>query len=117
MIPQLDYSVKRGARWGQRVGAMWSVALVLIGMKCGNSIEACDRIVANARQCTAQEQCSIAGGVKGCRCPVAVRADAQGRVDAAAQEVTCALPERLYCPPLRNPRCDKQTCVADGVYE
>ena len=76
-----------------------------------------DDIVAEARHCAAQEKCSVAGGVKGCRCPVAVRASTKQRVDDAAREASCQQVERLYCPPLKNPRCEKQMCVADQVSE
>jgi len=64
-----------------------------------------------------QEKCSVSGGVKGCRCPIAVRATASSLVDAAAQHVSCPQMERLYCPPLVDPRCERQVCVADEARE
>jgi hypothetical protein len=76
-----------------------------------------DEAVAAAQVCAAGEQCVIAGGVKGCRCPVAVRASEKQRVDDAARRARCRQVERLYCPPLRNPRCEKNRCVADQVPE
>jgi hypothetical protein len=76
-----------------------------------------DEIVSDARRCNAQEACAIAGGVRGCRCPVAVRARMKQAVDDAAQAATCEQVERLFCPPLRNPRCEKEACIADQVLE
>jgi hypothetical protein len=76
-----------------------------------------DDIMSGARRCTSQETCAVAGGVRGCRCPVAVRANAKGAVDAAARAASCEQVERLYCPPLVNPRCVNGTCVADPAPE
>jgi hypothetical protein len=76
-----------------------------------------DEIVSSARRCNAREACAIAGGVRGCRCPVAVRASTKQAVDDAAQAATCEQVERLFCPPLRNPRCEKDACIADQVLE
>ena len=76
-----------------------------------------DEIVSGARRCTAQEACAIAGGVRGCRCPVAVRASTKQAVDDAAQAASCEQVERLFCPPLRNPRCEREVCIADQVSE
>jgi len=91
--------------------------LVLIGTGWGNSLGNYDQIVADARPCAAQETCSVAGGAKGCRCPVAVRSDTKARVEDAAREASCAQVERLYCPPVEHPRCENQVCVADQVRE
>src|SRR5262245_4856752 len=99
------------------VVAVAPLLLVLTGITAGDSVPAYDEIVARARRCPALEPCAIAGGVKGCRCPVAVRADAREAVSAAAQETRCAQTERLYCPRLEHPRCEKQVCVADQVRE
>jgi hypothetical protein len=74
-----------------------------------------DEIVSGARRCSAQEACAIAGGVRGCRCPVAVRAGTKQAVDDAAQAASCEQVERLFCPPLRNPRCEREACIADQV--
>jgi len=74
-----------------------------------------DEIVSGARRCTAQEACAIAGGVRGCRCPVAVRASMKQAVDQAAQAASCDQVERLFCPTLRNPRCEREICIADQV--
>lgn len=53
--------------------------LALILQCGGDSLDTYDRVVAEARRCEAGTPCAIAGGVKGCRCPVAVRAlDANG---------------------------------------
>ena len=112
-----DIQHPSSARWGRQACVGWFVLLALIGLNGGDSQATYDEIVADARRCPAQEQCSIAGGVTGCRCPVAVRADAKASVDAAAREARCAQTERLYCPPLENPRCEKQVCVADQVRE
>lgn len=78
-----------------------------------------DEIVSDARRCNgnAQEACAIAGGVRGCRCPVAVRARMKQAVDDAAQAASCEQVERLFCPPLRNPRCEREACIADQVLE
>lgn len=76
-----------------------------------------DEIVARAGRCTAQQACAIAGGVRGCRCPAAVRASTKQAVDDAAQAARCEQVERLFCPPLRNPRCEREVCVADEVPE
>jgi hypothetical protein len=76
-----------------------------------------DDIVFGARRCSAQDACAIAGGVRGCRCPVAVRASTKQAVDAAAAAASCEQVERLYCPPLRNPRCEREACIADEVPE
>lgn len=72
-----------------------------------------DRIVAEAKRCTADEPCIVAGGVKGCRCPTALRASQAQRVSAMAQGAMCPQIERLYCPPLRAPRCIDGRCAAD----
>lgn len=76
-----------------------------------------DEVVSGARRCTAQEKCVVAGGLRGCRCPVAVRENAKGAVDAAARVSNCEQVERLYCPPLTNAHCEKEYCVADPVPE
>jgi hypothetical protein len=76
-----------------------------------------DEVVSGARRCTAQEKCVVAGGLRGCRCPVAVRENAKGAVDAAARVSSCEQVERLYCPPLTNAHCEKEYCVADPVPE
>jgi hypothetical protein len=76
-----------------------------------------DEIVSGARRCTAQEACAIAGGVRGCRCPAAVRASTKQAVDEAARAASCEQVERLFCPPLRNPRCEREACIADEVRE
>ena len=96
---------------------MWLALVASSGMGYGSSIEIYDKIVADARRCIVQEQCLVAGGVKGCRCAVAVRASAKAHVDSVARETSCAQVERLYCPPLENPRCQKDVCVADLVSE
>lgn len=83
----------------------------------GMNVAIYDDIVADARRCIALQTCSIAGGVKGCRCPVSVRESAKERVGNAAREASCAETERLYCPPLKNPHCEKQVCIADQVLE
>lgn len=83
----------------------------------GMNVAIYDDIVADARSCTASQTCSIAGGIKGCRCPVPVRESAKERVGNAAREASCAETERLYCPSLKNPRCEKQVCIADQVLE
>jgi hypothetical protein len=108
---------KSSAGWGWPAGIVWLTLVASIGMSYGGSLEIYDEIVADARRCAAQEQCSVAGGVKGCRCPVAVRSDAKERVAAATREASCVQVERLYCPPLENPRCEKDVCVADQVRE
>ena len=82
-----------------------------------SGLELYDEVVADARRCASEEKCAIAGGVKGCRCPVAVRDSAKARVDKAAREASCEQVERLFCPPLQNPRCEKETCIADQVDE
>lgn len=74
-----------------------------------------DRIVAEAKRCTADESCIVAGGVKGCRCQTAVRASEAQRVSAMAQSITCPQIERLYCPPLRAPHCIDGRCAAEIV--
>jgi hypothetical protein len=74
-----------------------------------------DRIVADAMRCTPEEPCTIAGGVKGCRCPSAVRASEAQRVSVAAKGATCPQIERLYCPPLRAPHCNDGRCAAEVV--
>jgi len=117
MTSQQDNFVKKTARWRWRACSVLLVFLVSIGMSGGDPLGIYDKIVAGARQCSVQGQCSVAGGVKGCRCPVAVRAGAKGQVDAAAREASCPQTERLYCPPLENPRCEKQVCVAQEVGE
>ena len=76
-----------------------------------------DEIVSGARRCSGQEACAIAGGVRGCRCPVAVRSVTKQAVDDAAQAASCEQVERLFCPPLRNPRCEREACIADQVLE
>jgi hypothetical protein len=76
-----------------------------------------DEIVSGARRCRAQEACAIAGGVQGCRCSVAVRASRKQAVDEAARLASCEQVERLFCPPLRNPRCDREACIADPLPE
>ena len=85
--------------------------------KASDALRAYDAVVANARRCAGEEKCLIAGGVKGCRCAVAVRRDAKAEVDQAARVATCPQVERLYCPPLENPRCEARQCVADQVRE
>jgi hypothetical protein len=112
MTSKHNNSVKRAARWRRRACAVLLVFLLSIGMSGGDSLSIYDKIVAGARPCIVEGQCSIAGGVKGCRCPVAVRAGAKGQVDAAARKASCPQTERLYCPPLENPRCENQVCVA-----
>jgi hypothetical protein len=82
-----------------------------------SGLELYDKIVADAQRCAPEEKCAVAGGVQGCRCPVAVRASAKQVVDKAAGEASCEQVERLYCPPLKNPRCQKQACIADQVRE
>src|SRR5688572_17485269 len=81
------------------------------------AISTYDQVVSGARRCTAQEMCAIAGGVRGCRCPVAVRASTKQAVDEAAQAASCEQVERLFCPALRNPRCEREICIADQVSE
>ena len=76
-----------------------------------------DEIVSGARRCSAQDACAIAGGVQGCRCPVAVSASRKQAVDEAARAASCEQVERLFCPPLRNPRCEREACIADQVPE
>jgi hypothetical protein len=80
-------------------------------------IQAYDDVVTEARRCSAGDACVIAGGVRGCRCAVAVRASAKQRVDSAAKEAACEQVERLYCPPLSNPRCEKSVCIATPAVE
>jgi len=79
------------------------------------SLAAYDAAIADARRCAGEERCVIAGGVKGCRCRVAVRSYALEAVDRAARMASCPQVERLYCPPLTNPRCESGRCVADSV--
>ena len=77
-----------------------------------------DEIVARARAgALLNRRARIAGGVRGCRCPAAVRASTKQAVDDAAQAARCEQVERLFCPPLRNPRCEREVCVADEVPE
>jgi hypothetical protein len=80
-------------------------------------IQPYDDLVTEARRCSAGDTCVIAAGVKGCRCPVAVRASEKQRVDNAAKEAVCEQVERLYCPPLSNPRCEKSVCIATPAVE
>ena len=94
-------------RAGEQVAASTRIA----------AISTYDEIVSDARRCNAQEACAIAGGVRGCRCPVAVRARMKQAVDDAAQAASCEQVERLFCPPLRNPRCEREACIADQVLE
>ena len=91
--------------------------LALILQCGGDSLETYDRVVAEARRCEPGTPCAIAGGVKGCRCPVAVRADMKERVDAAARSAVCRQVERLDCMPLRNAHCENGVCVADEARE
>lgn len=76
-----------------------------------------DDLVSRARQCGADDRCVVAGGVKGCRCAVPVRAEERGHVDDAAHRSQCAQVERLYCPQLSAPRCEKGLCTADESRE
>lgn len=80
-------------------------------------LTAYDQLIAEFKSCKLDERCAIAGGVKGCRCPGAVRAEAKARIDAAAQAATCPAVERLYCPPLKDPRCEASVCTATPVLE
>ena len=77
-----------------------------------HSLAAYDQLISESKRCDAEAQCTVAGGVKGCRCASPVRSDAKARVDAAAQGAVCPAVERLYCPPLKQPRCEAGVCVA-----
>jgi hypothetical protein len=116
----LTWTQRRSLTNGRGVRSACGVCVALLvstGMHCSHSLTIYDKIVADSRWCAAQEKCSVAGGVKGCRCPVAVRAGDKARVDANAGNATCAQTERLYCPLLQNPRCEENVCVADKVRE
>lgn len=114
-------------RWGARMTRMALLTSMALGCHVSlataaepiadRSLAKYDQLVADSRRCEAEERCSLAGGVKGCRCPVSVRAGTKARVEAAARAASCAAVERLYCPPFENPRCKNNVCVADQVRE
>jgi hypothetical protein len=110
-------AVRKRAGWRALAHAVGFASLLLSRTACGDSLRTYDEIVADARRCVAGDHCLVAGGVRGCRCPVAIRASMQPRVDDAARERSCGQIERLYCPPLGNPRCEMQMCIADEVRE
>ena len=76
-----------------------------------------DQLISESKRCNPDDRCVVAGGVKGCRCSTAVRSEAKARIEAAAQGATCPAVERLYCPPLKDPRCEARICVATPVPE
>ena len=98
-----------------------AIALIAAAAYSGSAASAdlrgYDDLVSQARRCGANDRCVVAGGVRGCRCAVPVRAEERGRVDDAAQASRCAQVERLYCPPLSAPRCEKGRCTADEARE
>ena len=91
------------------------IGLMLLPQQCGDPLDQYDRVVAESRRCAPGQGCAIAGGVPGCRCPVAVRAEAKAEVDAAAARARCRQTERLYCPPLADPRCESGNCAASLI--
>jgi hypothetical protein len=95
-----------------------AAVLVVAGTSCTDGISEYDEAVTAAVSCTADETCVIAGGVWGCRCPVAVVADQEADVNQAAAEAECPDEyERLACVPVVNPRCDNGRCLADTQQE
>ena len=97
--------------------ALVAAAATYSGSTASAELRAYDDLVSQARRCGANDRCVVAGGVKGCRCAVPVRAEERGRVDDAAHVSQCAQVERLYCPQLSAPRCEKGLCTADESHE
>ncbi|MCW7537954.1 hypothetical protein OOT46_08835 [Aquabacterium sp. A7-Y] len=101
----------------RRLGIACSLMAAFTAPGCSSGLAAYDDLLVEARRCHAQEACTVAGGVEGCRCPSAVRADAATTVDAAARGASCPARQRLYCPPLVRSRCDQGSCLADVVVQ
>ena len=97
--------------------ALIAAAAAYSGSTASADLRGYDDLVSQARRCGANDRCVVAGGVTGCRCAVPIRAEERGRVDDAAHASRCAQVERLYCPPLSAPRCEKGLCTADEARE
>lgn len=97
--------------------AVASVCCAVPAQPAATSLAVYDALVAAGRICAQHDACVVAGGVKGCRCPLAVRADAASEIAVAARAAQCPQIERLYCPPLANPVCAQGRCAAQIVEE
>ena len=100
----------------RRVGPLIiSVSAFVLSCHADDGLATYDETVRAAQACEDGDTCVLAGGLPGCRCAVAVRADAADAVASAADEAECPDNERLACFALHNPHCLEGTCVATAV--
>jgi hypothetical protein len=105
-----------------RTSVVMILGTLTLSLSCANdrdsgALAEYDQLITASKRCNPDDRCVVAGGIKGCRCSTAVRSEAQARVEGAAQGAVCPAIERLYCPPLKDPRCDAGICVATPVPE
>jgi hypothetical protein len=90
--------------------------MVLLTAACESAEDRRERLIAEGRACSADDECVLAGD-SDCTCAVPVNKDKAAEIDAAADEIQCCTVlgqcTAVECAAFANIRCDDGACVGD----